>query len=222
MVAHLTPTPYALDRLGRIDRDLVVGGVAMLDAEVVIFQLDVEIGQDQLVPDEVPDDAGHLVAVELDDRIGNLDLVHGKSSGMCGGAGYSERDANPSKPQMTAPAIILSRPQLGENIGAAARAMKNFGLSDLRLVAPRDGWPNEKAATWRPARRTSSRRSGLYTRCSRGARRSPTGRRDDRARTRRRQARRHAAEAARQLRAAAAEGITLRAAVRQRALRARQ
>ncbi len=46
---------------------------------------------------------------------------------------------------MTAPAIILCRPQLGENIGSAARAMKNFGLSDLRLVAPRDGWPNEKA-----------------------------------------------------------------------------
>ena len=44
-----------------------------------------------------------------------------------------------------APAIILCAPQLGENIGAAARAMKNFGLSDLRLVAPRDGWPNEKA-----------------------------------------------------------------------------
>jgi len=41
---------------------------------------------------------------------------------------------------MTAPAIILSRPQLGENIGAAARAMANFGLSDLRLVAPRKDW----------------------------------------------------------------------------------
>ena len=46
---------------------------------------------------------------------------------------------------MTSPSIILSRPQLGENIGAAARAMANFGLDDLRLVAPRDGWPNEKA-----------------------------------------------------------------------------
>jgi len=46
---------------------------------------------------------------------------------------------------MIAPSIILCRPQLGENIGAAARAMKNFGLYDLRLVAPRDGWPNEKA-----------------------------------------------------------------------------
>jgi len=44
-----------------------------------------------------------------------------------------------------APAIILVGPQLGANIGAAARAMANFGLGDLRLVAPRDGWPNPYA-----------------------------------------------------------------------------
>lgn len=44
-----------------------------------------------------------------------------------------------------APTIILVRPQLGENIGMAARAMLNCGLSDLRLVAPRDGWPSPKA-----------------------------------------------------------------------------
>jgi tRNA/rRNA methyltransferase len=43
------------------------------------------------------------------------------------------------------PAVILVKPQLGENIGFAARAMVNFGLTDLRLVAPRDGWPNDKA-----------------------------------------------------------------------------
>lgn len=43
------------------------------------------------------------------------------------------------------PAVILVNPQLGENIGAAARAMLNFGLSELRLVAPRDGWPNPSA-----------------------------------------------------------------------------
>lgn len=43
------------------------------------------------------------------------------------------------------PAIILVRPQLGQNIGACARAMLNFGLADLRLVAPRDGWPNPDA-----------------------------------------------------------------------------
>lgn len=44
-----------------------------------------------------------------------------------------------------APVIVLVRPQLGENIGKAARAMLNFGLVDLRLVAPRDGWPNPGA-----------------------------------------------------------------------------
>lgn len=45
----------------------------------------------------------------------------------------------------TSPAIILDHPQMGENIGAAARAMLNFGFHDLRLVAPRDGWPNQSA-----------------------------------------------------------------------------
>ena len=43
------------------------------------------------------------------------------------------------------PVIILVRPQMGENIGAAARAMLNFGLTDMRIVDPRDGWPNPKA-----------------------------------------------------------------------------
>lgn len=43
------------------------------------------------------------------------------------------------------PAVVLVRPQMGENIGAAARAMFNFGLTDLRLTEPRDGWPNEAA-----------------------------------------------------------------------------
>jgi tRNA/rRNA methyltransferase len=41
--------------------------------------------------------------------------------------------------------MILVRPQLGENIGKAARAMLNFGLTDMRIVAPRDGWPNPSA-----------------------------------------------------------------------------
>jgi tRNA/rRNA methyltransferase len=48
-------------------------------------------------------------------------------------------------PRPLPPAIILVRPQLGENIGAVARAMSNFGLSDLRLVAPKNGWPNPRA-----------------------------------------------------------------------------
>ncbi|MDB2439019.1 RNA methyltransferase [Hellea sp.] len=44
-----------------------------------------------------------------------------------------------------APVVILVKPQLGENIGAACRCMLNFGLTELRLVAPRDGWPNPAA-----------------------------------------------------------------------------
>src|SRR5690242_8212322 len=43
------------------------------------------------------------------------------------------------------PVIVLVEPQLGENIGTAARAMYNCGLTELRLVAPRDGWPSDKA-----------------------------------------------------------------------------
>jgi tRNA/rRNA methyltransferase len=45
------------------------------------------------------------------------------------------------------PVVVLVRPQLADNIGACARAMANGGLFHLRLVAPRDGWPQEKA--WR-------------------------------------------------------------------------
>jgi tRNA/rRNA methyltransferase len=46
---------------------------------------------------------------------------------------------------MQPPIIVLVRPQLGQNIGKAARAMLNFGLTEMRLVAPRDGWPNPEA-----------------------------------------------------------------------------
>jgi tRNA/rRNA methyltransferase len=66
-------------------------------------------------------------------------------------AGDSDAARAPAKAKHAAgalalsPAIILVQPQLGENIGFAARAMANFGLRDLRLVAPRDGWPNDKA-----------------------------------------------------------------------------
>ncbi len=48
-------------------------------------------------------------------------------------------------PPTDLPVIVLVETQMGENIGAAARAMANFGLRELRLVRPRDGWPNEKA-----------------------------------------------------------------------------
>ncbi|MBY8820855.1 TrmH family RNA methyltransferase [Sphingomonas colocasiae] len=59
-------------------------------------------------------------------------------------------DARSNPTEMTetsspSPVIVLVRPQLGENIGKAARAMLNFGLTEMRLVAPRDGWPNPSA-----------------------------------------------------------------------------
>ena len=58
----------------------------------------------------------------------------------------SESPKEKPRGDMTAePCIILVEPQLGENIGAAARAMANFGLRRLRLVNPRDGWPNKRA-----------------------------------------------------------------------------
>ncbi|WP_309622895.1 TrmJ/YjtD family RNA methyltransferase [Novosphingobium sp.] len=54
-------------------------------------------------------------------------------------------DQAPAIELVNPPVIVLVRPQLGENIGKAARAMLNFGLSEIRLVAPRDGWPNPSA-----------------------------------------------------------------------------
>ncbi len=62
-------------------------------------------------------------------------------SGRTEEGGMTVTPTTPTPP----PAIILVRPQLGENIGKAARAMLNFGLTEMRLVAPRDGWPNPAA-----------------------------------------------------------------------------
>jgi hypothetical protein len=60
----------------RIDRHLIVGPVAVLDAEVEVLQVDVEVGQNRLILDETLDDAGHLVAVGLHDGGLHLDLRH--------------------------------------------------------------------------------------------------------------------------------------------------
>src|SRR5436309_12619806 len=54
----------------------------------------------------------------------------------------SGTDKTKSGWDLAGPVVILVEPQLGENIGMAARAMGNFALSELRLVNPRDGWPN--------------------------------------------------------------------------------
>src|SRR6478735_7654420 len=57
----------------------------------------------------------------------------------------SGTDKTRSGVELAGPVVILVEPQLGENIGMAARAMGNFALSRLRLVNPRDGWPNVAA-----------------------------------------------------------------------------
>ncbi len=65
-----------LDRVGGVDRHLVVGGVAVLHAQVVIVQIEIQEREDQLVLDHLPDDAGHFVAVDVDDGVFDLDLGH--------------------------------------------------------------------------------------------------------------------------------------------------
>jgi tRNA/rRNA methyltransferase len=60
-------------------------------------------------------------------------------------AGTDSTQTPKSGPADNAPAVVLVDPQLGENIGMVARAMLNCGLTDMRLVRPRDGWPNRKA-----------------------------------------------------------------------------
>lgn len=60
------------------------------------------------------------------------------------------------------PAFVLVRPQMGENIGAAARAMLNFGMGRMRLVAPRDGWPNPAAAAMASGAGRVLDAAGLY------------------------------------------------------------
>ena len=61
----------------------------------------------------------------------------------------------------TAPCVILNEPQLAENIGSVARVMANFGLEDLRMVRPRDGWPQERAWVGVGRQLAAGRRAGV-------------------------------------------------------------
>ena len=62
-----------------------------------------------------------------------------------GDAAQAHEMSSPSGVSAATPVVVLVEPQLGENIGTAARAMMNCGLGELRVVRPRDGWPNPKA-----------------------------------------------------------------------------
>lgn len=72
-----------------------------------------------------------------------------KVSGWASGGGSPQRQASKKGQHITGhpgqPIVVLVRPQMGENIGKAARAMLNFGLTEMRIVDPRDGWPNPSA-----------------------------------------------------------------------------
>jgi tRNA/rRNA methyltransferase len=71
--------------------------------------------------------------------------AHGHPLTVRAEEGSKPEAERPSRSTADKPLIVLVRPQLGENIGKAARAMLNFGLAEMRLVAPRDGWPNPSA-----------------------------------------------------------------------------
>jgi hypothetical protein len=63
-----------LDSFGGVDSDLIVGGISVLHAEIEVLDVEVQMGVDELVLDHLPDNAGHLVAVQLGNRVLNLDL----------------------------------------------------------------------------------------------------------------------------------------------------
>jgi hypothetical protein len=113
----------ALDRLGGLDGDLIVGGVAVLDAEVVIFQVQIEVGVDQLVLDLAPDDPGHLVAVELDDRVRNLDLIHLQHTFLDRGVHRRRTPAERKPDAGLAPSLARVVP--GRKLAAPPGAMTN-------------------------------------------------------------------------------------------------
>ena len=56
-----------------------------------------------------------------------------------------QKDYTARMSELTPPVVVLDKSQMADNIGAVARVMANFGLSELRLVSPRDGWPQERA-----------------------------------------------------------------------------
>ena len=68
------------NRISGIDRDLVISCVAVLHTKVVVLKIDVEVRHDETVLDELPNDARHLIAIEFDDCIFNLDLCHESTS----------------------------------------------------------------------------------------------------------------------------------------------
>ena len=81
------PDAIQSDGVGRINRHLIIGLIAVFYSQIIIFQIDIEIGKDELFLDETPDNAGHLVPVQLDNRSLDLNLCHNILSAEPAGAG---------------------------------------------------------------------------------------------------------------------------------------
>uniref|UniRef100_A0A0N5A0Y6 NAD-specific glutamate dehydrogenase n=1 Tax=Parastrongyloides trichosuri TaxID=131310 RepID=A0A0N5A0Y6_PARTI len=116
-----------LDGVGRVDRDLIVGGVTAFHAEVVIFEIDVEVGMDQLVFDKLPDDAGHLIAVKLNDGISNFDLCHAYASVSQSGKEFGAGDiATPARGRKGDESRTAGTKPPERNGGLAARLFHGY------------------------------------------------------------------------------------------------
>src|SRR6202034_3762841 len=129
-----------LDGVRRVDGHLVVGGIPVLDGQVVVIELDIQVGQDQLVLDEVPDDPGHLVAVYLDDGIHYLDLGHATTSlhrpsavarGDQGCAGSSPATSRP------VPSAARTATSVSRRLDASMPTRRSGSASLVRAVANR-------------------------------------------------------------------------------------
>ena len=156
---HLAPSEVHSSRAGLRQR---LGLLLLADAR---HQLAVLHGADQHVAVEREADAAEhadfatmrMAADRRPDAVGEVVAFGTLFLRRFHSARHYGRDVRPSQfallkaverteqQQLSGPVIILVEPQLGENIGMVARAMANFGLDELRLVNPRDGWPNEKA-----------------------------------------------------------------------------
>ena len=96
------------DRVRGVDRHLITRRLAVLDREVVVFQLEIEIREDELVLDELPDDASHLVTIELDDRTDDLDLAGLAHALLQETGGMRSLAAPPRSPPLITPPVRRS------------------------------------------------------------------------------------------------------------------
>ena len=159
IVAHLTPTPCCLIALAA--STVIWSSVASraLDAEVVVLQIDVEVRKDQLVLDELPDDPGHLVAVELDDGVLHLDLRHACPFRRRAPGGYAMAGTRCPRSRHDVPSAMIARSRQRFATHEVTNqppplAGRNLFLDNLPLVEA----SSARAAAWVARARERGRR----------------------------------------------------------------